>query len=127
MASISKIIGIMSCSIVLFSLSDAAQAANMKADPCADRKTGMHEQVGCDKDAQAYIDTNIDTIKGEVKAVEADNYIVERFDGKEVRLYPDAATEITPPRIASGDWIEAKVKIMGAEKRVMSITQIKDK
>src|SRR5262245_15790968 len=122
MTSISKIIGIMSCSIVLLSLSDAAQAANMKADPCADRKTGMHELVGCDKDAQA----GIDTIKGEVLAVEGNSYVVERFDGKEVRLYPDAATEITP-RIGRGDWIEAKVQEVGAQKHVMSIKQIKNK
>src|SRR5262245_63866426 len=120
MTSISKIIGIMSCSIVLLSLSAAAQAGNMNADPCADRKTGMHEQVGCDKDAQA----GIDTIKGEVLAVEGNSYIVDRFDGKEVRLYPDAATEITP-RIGRGDWIEAKVQEVGAQKHVMSIKQIK--
>ena len=122
MASISKIIGMMSCSIVLFSLADAARAGTMNADPCADRKTGMHEQVGCDKDAQA----GIDTIKGEVLAVEGNSYIVERFDGKEVRLYPDAATEITP-RIGRGDWIEAKVQEVGAQKHVMSIKQIKKK
>lgn len=44
MISIPKIMGVVSCGAVLcLSLSDAAQVERMKADPCVDRKTGMHE------------------------------------------------------------------------------------
>jgi hypothetical protein len=120
MVPIPKIIGFISCSIVLsLSLSNAAQAERMKADPCADRKTGMPERLGCDNDTRE----GIDTIKGEVLAVEGDSYLIQRADGKEVRLYTDAATQTTS-RVGRGDWIEAKVQEVEDQKHVRSIRQI---
>jgi hypothetical protein len=119
MGPIPKIIGI-SCSIVLcLGLANAAQAESMKADPCADRKTNLHETLNCDKDARE----GIDTIKGEVLVVEGGNYLIQRFDGKEVRLYTDETTQVTP-RIGRGDWIEAKVQEVDDQKRVTSIRKI---
>jgi hypothetical protein len=120
MCSLPKIISISSCSIVLcLSLANSAQAERMKADPCADRKTGLHETFNCDKDARQ----GIDTIKGEVLIVEGSNYLIERSDGKEVRLYTDDTTQVTP-RIGRGDWIEAKTQEVDDQKRVMSIRKI---
>jgi hypothetical protein len=76
MCSLPKIISISSCSIVLcLSLANSAQAERMKADPCADRKTGLHETVNCDKDARQ----GIDTIKGEVLIVEGGKYLIQRL------------------------------------------------
>ena len=86
------------------------------------QKTGMHELLGCDKDKQA----GIGTIKGEVLAVVGNSYKIQKFDGKEVRLYADATTEITP-RIGRGDWIKAKVQEVETQKHVMSIKQINKK
>jgi hypothetical protein len=119
MGPISKIIGI-SCSIVLgLSLFNAAQAERMKADPCADRKTGMHENVNCDKDARQ----GIETIKGEVLQIEGGTYVVERFDGKTVELFTDPTSQLTG-RIGRGDWIEAKVQDVDDQKRIRSIYKI---
>jgi hypothetical protein len=120
MGSIPKVIGVVSCSIVVcLGLANAAQAERMKADPCADRKTGMHENVNCNKDARE----GIDTIKGEVLLVEGGNYLIQRSDGKEVRLFTDETTQVTP-RIGRGDWIEAKTQEVDDQKRVMSIRKI---
>ena len=49
-----------------------------------------------------------DTIEGKVLRVEGDNYLIERFDGREVRLRTDANTQRTGP-IRQGDRIEALV------------------
>ena len=96
MVSIPKIIGIISCSVVLcLSLANATQAAeSMKLDPCADRKETRH---------------GIETIKGEVLRFDRNNLLVQRFfNGKEVRLYIDQDTRMTE-FIGQGDRIEAKV------------------
>lgn len=120
MGPIPKIVGI-SCSIVLgLGLINAAQAERMKADPCADRKTNLHENLNCDKDARQ----GIETVKGEVLRIDEDNiYVVERSDGKTVELYTDQTTQMTP-RINRGDWIEAKVQEVDNQKRAASIYKI---
>ena len=106
MVSIPKIIGIISCSVVLcLSLADATQAAeSMKPDPCADRKSGHPNVVKCNKETRH----GIETIKGEVLRFDRNNFLVQRFDGKEVRLYIDQDTRMTE-FIGQGDRIEAKV------------------
>ena len=106
MVSIPKIIVTISCSVVLcLSLANATQAAeSMKPDPCADRKSSQPNLVKCYKE----IRHGIDTIKGEVLRFDRNNFLVQRFDGKEVRLYIDQDTRMTE-FIGQGDRIEAKV------------------
>ena len=59
MTSLSKTIGVLSCVAVLcLSLADASQA--FRVDPCASRKGGLPNLVGCGKEAQQ----GIQTIKG---------------------------------------------------------------
>jgi len=65
----------------------------------------------------------IQTIKGEVLRVEGDNYLVQRYDGKEVRLHVDPATEMNG-LIDRGDQIEAKVTEVNDKKHVLSMRQI---
>jgi len=106
MVSIPQIIGTISCSVVLcLSLANATQAAeSMKPDPCADRKGGQPNVVKCKKETRH----GIETIKGEVLRFDRNNFLVQRFDGKEVRLYIDQDTRMTE-FIGQGDRIEAKV------------------
>jgi len=51
---------------------------------------------------------SIQTIKGEVLNVEPSSYIVNQYDGYQVRLHIDATTQMTG-RIGPGEHIEAKV------------------
>lgn len=122
MVPIPKIFGMITCGFLLsLSLSHVAVAnERMKPDPCADRKTGIHEQFNCDKDARE----GIETIKGEVLRVDGDNYVVQRFDGREVRLQTNATTRIVGP-VGRGDRIEAKVAEMNGEKHVLSVGPLK--
>ena len=117
MVSIPKIIGIISYSAVLcLSLSNAAQA-EMKHDPCADRKGGEPNLLPCDAETRQ----GIETIKGEVLRVDGENYVVERFNGKEVSLHVDKTTKVSGP-IGRGDRIEAKVsETNDAQKHVLSL------
>jgi hypothetical protein len=130
MVSIPKVVGVLSCGVVLcLSLSNITQAAqaadeapvtdNMKSDPCA---AGQPELSGCDTDAQE----NVDTIKGEVLRIQGDHFVVQRFTGQEVRLHTDANTQ-TAEGIRRGDYIEAEVsdvRDMNDQKRVRSIRRI---
>jgi hypothetical protein len=117
MVSLPKIIGVLSCGVVLcLSLADASQA--FRLDPCASRKGSLPNLVGCSKEAQQ----GIQTIKGEVLRAEGDTLVVQRFNGQEVEL-PIAAVrngQVFQP----GDWIEAKVN---REKHVMAIHDINNK
>src|SRR5688572_12267776 len=148
MVSIPKVVGVLSCGVLLcLSLSNTTQAAqpageapvadnmksaqpaneapvadNMKSDPCADRRTGQPELGGCDTNAEE----NIDTIKGEVLRINGDNFVIQRFNGQEVRLHTDANTQRTEG-IRRGDYIEAQVsdvRDMNDEKHVRSIRHI---
>jgi hypothetical protein len=121
MVSIPKIIGIISCSVVLcLSLANATQAAErMKPDPCADRKSGQPTLVKCNKETRH----GIETIKGEVLRFERNNVLVQRFDGKEIRLHIDMDTRMTE-FIGQGDRIEAKVHEVNDQEHVLAIRSI---
>ena len=91
----------------------------MEVDPCANRKDGQPNLLKCDEETRQ----GIHTIKGEVLRVDGNDYLVERYDGKEVRLRVDSATE-TSGRIGRGDRIEAKVREVNDEQRVLSLRQV---
>ena len=102
MVSIPRIIGVMSCSLMLcLSLSNVTQAA----DKHRETQQGIH------------------TIKGEVLRVDGDDYLVRVYGGKEVSLRVDSATEMSEP-IGRGDRIEAKVREVNDEKSVLSLRQV---
>ena len=96
MVSIPKIVGLMSCGVLLcVGLSSTAQASNepaasdvMKTDSQSDR-TGFKEN----------------TIKGELVRVEGENYFVKGKDSKEVRLHVDKTTQLGG-NFKAGDKIE---------------------
>ena len=121
MVSIPKIIGVMSCSVVLcLSLSNVTQAADkMEIDPCADRKGGEPNLLKCDEQTRQ----GIHTFKGEVLRVDGDSYLIQRYDGKEVRYRVDSGTEMSG-LIGRGDRIEAKVREVNDETRVLSLRQL---
>lgn len=102
MVSISRIIGVMLNSLMLcLSLSNVTQA---------DEKYRATQE-------------GIYTIKGEVLRTDGDTYVIRRYDGKEVSLRVDSATEMSEP-IGRGDRIEAKVRDLNEEKRVLSFRQV---
>ncbi len=119
MVSIPKIVGVISFSVVLgLSLSNATQAG-MKHDPCADRKGGQPNLVMCNEEMRQ----GIETVKGEVLRIEGGNYLIERFDGKEMQLHVDQNTKMSG-HIGRGDRIEAKVRDVDYQTHVLSVRQL---
>ena len=117
MVSIPKVVGVLSCGVVLcLGLSHAAQAGNaasaqddMKADR-SDRRQGGQEagEKQMSDEMTGGQSTGGKMIKGEVLRVEGENYFVKGQDGKEVRLHTDQTTQKTGS-IKQGDRIEARV------------------
>ena len=101
MVSIPRIIGVMSCLILCLSLSNVTQAG----DRHRETQQGVY------------------TIKGEVLRVNGDDYLVRVYDGKEVSLRVNSATEMSEP-ISRGDRIEAKVREVNDEKSVLALRQV---
>ena len=122
MVSFSKIIIVVACSVVLgLSVFGATQATgSMGHDPCADRKGGEPNLVACSEELRK----GIETIKGEVLRVEGANYVVERFDGKEVQLHIDKDTKLSG-KVSQGDRIEAKVGDVNNQIHVLALRQLK--
>jgi hypothetical protein len=129
MVSIPKIIGVMSCSVVLcLGLSNVTGAAEESR-----LSTGVEEMGSCtDKNVEREIGVmncrealalGIDTIKGEVLRVDGNSYLIQGFDGKEVRYNVDSDTQMRGP-IGRGDTIEMKVREVNNEKRVLSLRQL---
>lgn len=118
MGSIPKIIGVMSCSVVLcLSLSDTTQATEkMKHDPCADRKGELPDLMKCEAETRQ----GIETVTGEVLRIEGDSLVVERFDGKKVHLHIDESTKMGS-FIGRGDRIEANVREVNDQGHVLTI------
>ncbi|HEV8328435.1 MAG TPA: hypothetical protein VGQ08_13220 [Nitrospiraceae bacterium] len=117
MVSIPKVVGVLSCGLLLcLGLSNAAQAEHapapsdvMKTDAQSDRQgfqsdddKQMNDEMGSNRAKGAK------TIKGELSRVEDGNYFVKVKDGKEVRLHTDKTTQMMG-EIKKGDRIEAKV------------------
>ena len=117
MVSIPKVVGLMSCGVLLcLGLSNAAQAEHapspsdvMKTDRVDDRQ-GF--QADDDKQKNEKMEGSSaqgsKTVKGELFRIEGGNYFVKIKDGKEVRLHTDKTTQMTG-EIKKGDRIEAKV------------------
>lgn len=116
MVSIRKVVGVLSCSFLLFlGLSNAARSEHapsasdvMKTDSVTDRQ-GFQS----DDDKQKNVDSKKDgagdkMVKGELIRVENANYTVKMQNGKEVRLHTDKTTEMMGT-VKKGDQIEAKV------------------
>jgi hypothetical protein len=121
MIFISKIIGIISCTVVYLCLANVIQAQDkMGPDPCADRKGGQPKLLRCGTDTQP----STDTVNGEVLRLEGDNYLVQGLDGKEVRLHLDPTTQVMGV-INRGDYIEAKMGAVNDQQHVQSIREIK--
>jgi len=87
MVSIPKVIGILSCGLVL----------SVGLSP-----TGQAEEIGASRIA------NAKTIKGVVLRIEYGNYFVKDKDGKEVRLQTDKNTQMRG-QVRKGDRIEANI------------------
>lgn len=141
MVSIPKILGMMACAVMSLSLANAVHAgdnanipsANMKSDPCSEKPTGQPNQenkIGQPQGTTMNCNRSVEggeTIKGELLRISGDNYVVQRFDGREVRLHTDANTQMARG-LRQGDHIEAQVDDVrdgDDQKRVRSILQLK--
>jgi hypothetical protein len=136
MITIPKVVGVMSCGLLLcLGLYTAAQAGNaasaadnLKADQSDRRQGGQEagEQQMNDRESSPSIDGKI--IKGEVLRVEGDNYFIKGHDGKEVRLHTDETTQMAKNmNIAQGDRIEAQVDDQNHVVSIVSETAIQDR
>jgi len=115
MISSSKILGI-SCALCLglsnvtgaaeadFGLSTGVEDVQSCTDKNVEREVGVMKCREILKEARG-TDT---IIEGRVLRMEGNDYLVQRADGREVRLHTDANTQRMRP-ISEGDRIEAKV------------------
>ncbi|MEP6891545.1 MAG: hypothetical protein ABI955_12705 [Nitrospirota bacterium] len=116
MIPLRKVVGILSCSVLLcLALSNAARSEHapspsdvMKTDSVSDR-----QGYQSDADKQKHVDNKNDSpgdtiLKGELVRVENANYFVKMAGGKEVRIHTDKTTEMMGT-VKKGDQIEAKV------------------
>jgi hypothetical protein len=120
MLSIPKIMGVISCSVVVcLSLSNVTQARHRtEPAPCAERKGGLPNLLKCDAETRQ----GIRTITGEVLHIKGANLLVKQSDGEEVILHIDLSTQ-TGIHIVPGIRIEAKVNEVEGEKYALSISQ----
>ena len=102
MVSITKVVGVLSCGLLLcLGLSSATQAEEMKAGQ-SEGTGGLADQKGMTMQKQVHL------IKGNVVRVEYGNYTVKQKDGTEVILHTDNTTQMMG-QFKKGDRIEAKV------------------
>ncbi len=109
MATIPKVVGLLSCGVVLcLGLSNAAQAriAASTADHMnagqSDRGDKMRDPMKGARSKGGWL------IKGEVLRIEGNNYVVKGGNGKKVRLHIDKTTQMME-NIQLGDRVQAKV------------------
>ena len=109
MLSIPKIIGVMSSGVVLcLTLSNAAIAAVSGGPDCAERKGGHPDLLKCNQE----IRQGIETVRGDVLRVEGDSLLVQRPDGKEVRVHLDETTQMFG-YVGPGERVEARMDKQG--------------
>ncbi|HJS67143.1 MAG TPA: hypothetical protein VJ760_07450 [Nitrospiraceae bacterium] len=88
MLSITKVVGVLSCGVLLcFGLYNAAHAV---------------EEEGVSRLEQATV------IKGDLVSIDYGDYVIKEKDGKEVRVHIDKKTQVMG-QIKKGDRVEAKV------------------
>jgi hypothetical protein len=109
MTTVPKVVGLLSCGVVLcLGLSNAAQARTTAsvADPMnagqSDRGDKMRDPMKGARSKGGW------TIRGELVRIEGNNYVVKGGDGHEVRLHTDRTTQMMK-KVHLGDWIQAKV------------------
>lgn len=129
MVPIHKIIGVLSCGLLLcLGLSKAAQAEHspsasdvMKTDSQSDRQGFQSDD---DKQTNGKMGSSpakgAKTIQGELVRVKDGNYFVKVKGGKEVRMHTDKTTQMAG-EVKKGDRIEAK---MNAQNHALSIRSI---
>jgi hypothetical protein len=129
MVSIPKLIGALSCGLLLcLGLSKAAQAEHapsasdvMKTDSQSDRQGYQSDDDKQTKDKMASPRVEAGkTITGELVRVKDGNYFVKVKSGKEVRMHTDKTTQMAG-EVKKGDRIEAK---MNAQNHALSIRSI---
>jgi len=123
MVPILKIIGVISCSVVVFlSLSNITQARHrMEPAPCDDhRKGGLPDLGKCNAETQQ----GIRTITGEVMHINGARFLIKQSDGEEVILHVDLSTQMGA-HIRPGSRIEAKVNEVEGGKYAVSISQLR--
>jgi ribosomal protein S1 len=103
----------------VLSLSLASVTQAFGPNPCATRKGGLPNLLLCSEEKQQ----GIQTVKGKVLRVDGDTLLIERFNGKEVRLHVDPTVN-NGSAIEPGDRIEAKLADVNYEERVLSIREI---
>src|SRR5689334_12700103 len=100
MVKISKVVSLLSCAFLLnLGLSNAALAIGNALTT---------DEINAKQDTERALG-GVQTMEGEVLALEGDHYLVKRSDGKQVNLRMDEITRV-PRTFAPGEWIQAEVK-----------------
>lgn len=110
MGFILKVIGAMSCGLVLFlGVPNSAQAINNFAEELKKSKSEQYAdgQAGLAEKAEES-SKGLQTIYGEVLQVKHYQYVVRKYDGDVVRLHTDNNTQLSGS-LTLGDRIVAKV------------------
>ena len=128
MVSIFKMISILSCWVLLgLGLTGNAVSAadEMKADQSSVRlggQAGLESEEGQLQGAIIHVERG-ETIQGEVLRFDRNNLLIQRPDGKEVRLSIDQDTRMTE-FVGQGDRIEAKVDEVNHQRHARSIRSL---
>ncbi len=122
MVSIPKIIGVVSCDLVLcLSLSDGTQADEYRMfDPCAEIPGRQPDPVKCGEKPQQ----GLHTVTGEILHINGANLLLKKTNGEEVLLHIDLSTQMKG-QISPGNRIEASVNEVEGEKHVLSLNKTK--
>ena len=108
MVSIPKIIRVMLGLVLGLSLSNAVIAGASERPGCAQGKGGPSDILKCDQELRQ----GVSTVKGDVLRVEGNNFLVQRSDGKEVRLHIDESTQMFG-YVGPGERVEARIDKQG--------------
>ena len=108
MAAVSKLINVMLGVVLGLTLSNGAIAAVSGGSDCAEGKGGRPDLLKCDQE----IRQGVETVRGDVLRVEGDSLLVQRPDGKEVRVHLDETTQMFG-YVGPGERVEARMDKQG--------------
>jgi hypothetical protein len=127
MRSLPKIVGAISCGVLLcLGLSGNAAADKLKADQSDRRQGGQAAGETQMNDMESDHSISGKTIKGEVLGIDRDTILVKEEDGNKMRLHTDETTQ-KARNIVAGQDIEAIVNYQNHALSILSAQAVTDR